>query len=113
MNPIIETENFIATPKTSPVVGGKITYNRENYSGKTADVVIHKNGTFKDSVFGKGTWTHEQLDPTCAVIKVTIDGVPFRAYQMGDKSWYAENYDMSRDDSNGIVACLKLANNTM
>ena len=90
-----------------------ITYSRENYTGETSDVVIYNNGTFKDSVYGKGTWEHEQLDPTCAVIRITIDGVLFKAYQMGDKSWYAEDLDMSRDDSNGIVACLKLASNTM
>lgn len=90
-----------------------ITYSRENYSGETSDVVIYKNGTFKDSVYGKGTWEHEQLDSDIQMIRIKIDGVPFKAVKFDDADWYAETMDFSRDDSNGIVACLKLASNTM
>ena len=90
-----------------------ITYNRDNWSGDTSDVVIYKNGTFKDSVYGKGTWTHEDLGDGYAVMRIKIDGVPFRAVKIDSAYWYAEDYDISRDDKNGIVACLKLASNTM
>ena len=90
-----------------------ITYSRENYTGETSDVVIYNNGTFKDSVYGKGTWEHEQAESDYQVMRIKIDGVPFRAVKFDNANWYAEDLDMARDDSNGIVACLKLASNTM
>jgi hypothetical protein len=89
------------------------TYNRENWSGETSTVVINDNGTFKDSVFGKGTWKHEDLGEGYAVTRIKIDGVPFRAVKIDSSQWYAEDYDIARDDANGVVACLKLASNTM
>ena len=90
-----------------------ITYNRDNWSGDTSEVVVYKNGTFKDSVFGRGTWKHEDLGDGYEVMRIKIDGVPFRAVKIDSAFWYADDYDISRDDKNGIVACLKLASNTM
>ena len=90
-----------------------ITYNRDNWTGDTSDVVIYKNGTFKDSVYGRGTWTHEDLGDGYEVMQIKIDGVPFRAVKIESNTWYAEDYDISRSDEHGIVACLQLASNTL
>ena len=89
------------------------TYNRDNWSGDTSEVVVYKNGTFKDSVYGRGTWKHEDLGDGYEVMRIKIDGVPFRAVKIDSAFWYADDYDISRDDENGIIACLKLASNTM
>jgi hypothetical protein len=89
------------------------TYNRENWSGETSTVKVFANGTFKDSVFGKGKWTHEDLGDGYEVMRIKIDGVPFRAIKFDNAPWYAESYDISRDGETGIIACLKLASNTM
>jgi len=96
-----------------------ITYNRENWSGETSTVVINNNGTFKDSVYGKGTWKLNRFEdltgPTGPFeqFEVTVSGHRFTAFKLGDTEWFSGDEEMNRLDDNGIVACLKVASNTM
>jgi len=98
-----------------------ITYNRENWSGETSTVVINNNGTFKDSVYGKGTWKLNRIEDTVTSdpdrlfeqLEVTVSGSRFTAFKLGDTEWYSGDEEMNRLDDNGIVACLKVASNTM
>jgi len=97
-----------------------ITYNREDYSGETSTVVINDNGTFEDSLYGKGTWKlsrvgEAELGPDQAwdVLEATISGMRFTARSTMNFGWFSRDGELERQDDNGIVACLKVANNLM
>ena len=89
------------------------TYNRENWSGETSEVVINENGTFKDSVYGRGKWKHTDHGDGFEEIIINIDGVGFRAVKLETAKWYCQCEDLELSDNDGIVACLKVASNTM
>jgi len=98
-----------------------IIYNRDNWSGETATVVINDDGSFKDSVYGKGTWKLNEIKDTVGSdpdrlferLEVTLSGSRFTAFKLDDTEWFSGDEEMNRLDDNGIVACLKVASNTM
>ncbi len=97
-----------------------ITYNREDYSGETSTVVINDNGTFEDSLYGKGTWKLSRIgedvlgpDEAWDELEVTISGMRFKAFSDMNFGWFSRDGELNRQDDNGIVACLKVASNLM
>jgi hypothetical protein len=89
------------------------TYNRENWTGETATVSVHNNGTFTDSVYGKGKWKHTDYGDGLEVFVAHIDGVPFKASKYNSSTWYCEAEGLERGASEAIVAIMQVASNTM
>ncbi len=89
------------------------TYNRENWSGETATVKVANNGAFTDSIYGKGKWKYKDYGDGYEEVIINIDGVGFRAVKFDSTKWYCQCEDLELSDANGIVACLKVASNTL
>lgn len=89
-----------------------ITYNPENYTGELAKVAISAE-KFEDSLLGWGTHTYKRLDDRVEEIRIVVDGVDFRAVRIDGDLWESESQGIYRSAVNGIVACLRVARNTM